>query len=84
MTTLKLSLVYKVRAQTRGAIAVIVINRAEEGDSEGDNPPVDLIRRIASSKVMSSRSMAQIENTGNDAVMCNDVVGRVGEKVARS
>lgn len=54
MTTLKFSLFGKKSAQTREAIAGIVLSRPDEDGSEGDNPCVYFIRGIACGKIMSS------------------------------
>lgn len=83
-TTLEASLVDRVRAHTRGAIADIILCRPEEDGSGGDNSFLDLFRMNPRSEMMSFRSMAQIENAGKNNVMSNNVVGRIAEEAARS
>lgn len=57
MTALDALMVDKVKANSRGAIANIVLSSLEEDGYEDDNPLVHFGKRIARGEIMASRSM---------------------------
>lgn len=80
---LGVSLVGKVRSHTRDSTANIVPSQTEKDGSKGNNAFVYFVRGAARVDIVSSQSMAKIENVAMDAVMSDDVIGRIAEEVAR-
>lgn len=84
MKAVQASLVEKVRGQTRGEIADIVLNHQEDDCSEGDNSLVNFVRKIVQSDMVSFWLMKKDGEVEKDTVVSNDVIGRVSKEVAWS
>lgn len=72
------------KVYTCGAIAEIFLSSLEEENSKGDNRFVDLTRSIARRQMISSPSMAKIENASKGDAIFDDLFERTAEESLRS
>lgn len=79
MTKLEASFVEQLSYYNRGAVADIVLSSAEEVGSEGDNKIVDFVRRFIRRDMTSSRSMSKLKKAAKNALLFEDVIGRIAE-----
>lgn len=77
-------LVEKIRADTREAVADIVLGRPGENSFDGDNPLIRVVQNIVPSDMMSYRSMRIVKSAAIIAVLSKTVIGRIAVEVPQS